>query len=474
VWLSVGAGKPHPDPDHPDYVPLVRVDGKHKEGQMYKVERYERLKRRRLSVHALHEVTNTCRSTTERQAEKKAKVCRERQAVHVKEAEMCRERQPVYVKEAEVCREGQNEKEAEVCREGQNEKEAEMCRAGQNEKEAEVCRKEDCIQLKGEIESLRQEKMELEEKYNAVVGELHYLKTSATVVMSIKDNDAKTKFYTGLPTYHIFMVVFNFLYPFVNRPTKLSLMDEFLLVMMKLRLNLLTEDLAHRFSVSISTVSRIFHKWLDVMYTRLAKCIRWPDRETVRKTLPVAFQKHFPQARCIIDCSEIFIERPTSFKARAQTYSNYKKHNTVKFLIGITPTGVICFLSLCWGGRVSDQELTRCSGFLNSIEPGDVILADRGFLIEDDVAIRGAKLVIPAFTKGKQQLSKREVELSRQMARVGIHVERVIGVLKNRYTILQSKLPISLIKRKRDEAAATVDKLLTVCAAMTNFGEPVV
>ena len=36
------------------------------------------------------------------------------------------------------------------------------------------------------------------------------------------------------------------------------------------------------------------------------------------------------------------------------------------------------------------------------------------------------------------------------------------------------KLPISLIKRKRDEAAATVDKLLTVCAAMTNFGEPVV
>ena len=66
--------------------------------------------------------------------------------------------------------------------------------------------------------------------------------------MSIKDNDAKTKFYTGLPTYHIFVVVFNFLYPFVNRATKLRLIDEFLLVMMKQRLNLLTEDLAHRFS----------------------------------------------------------------------------------------------------------------------------------------------------------------------------------------------------------------------------------
>ena len=75
-----------------------------------------------------------------------------------------------------------------------------MCSERQIENETEVCRKEDCIQLKGEFESLRDEKMELEEKHRAFVSELHYLKTSASVVMSIKDNDAKTKFYTGLPT----------------------------------------------------------------------------------------------------------------------------------------------------------------------------------------------------------------------------------------------------------------------------------
>ena len=59
------------------------------------------------------------------------------------------------------------------------------------------------------------------------------------------------------------------------------------------------------------------------------------------------------------------------------------------------------------------------------------------------------------------------------MAMVRIHVERVIGVMKNRYTILQSRLAVSLIKRK-DEDIATADKLLTVCAALTNLGEPVV
>ena len=209
------------------------------------------------------------------------------------------------------------------------------------------------------------------------------------------------------------------------------------------------------------------------MYVKMKSCIRWLDKETVRQTLPNVFIKHFQNVRCTIDCSEIFIEQPTSFQARAQTYSNYKKHNTVKFLIGITPAGVISYLSPCWGGRVSDKELTRESGFLNLIDPGDEILADRGFLIEDELAIRGARLTIPAFTRGKSQLSRDEVERSRQMAMVRIHVERVIGVMKNRYTILQSRLPVSLIKRK-DEDIATVDKLLTVCAALTNLGEPVV
>ena len=48
---------------------------------------------------------------------------------------------------------------------------------------------------------------------------------------------------------------------------------------------------AHRFSISISTVSRIFHKWLDVTYTRVAKYIRWPDRETLSKNSSCCLSK---------------------------------------------------------------------------------------------------------------------------------------------------------------------------------------
>ena len=172
---------------------------------------------------------------------------------------------------------------------------------------------------------------------------------------------------------------------------------------------------------------------------------------------------------CIIDCSEIFIERPSSLSARAETYSNYKSHNTVKFLIAISPTGAIIFVSKCWGGRVSDKHLTANSGFMDHLMYGDLVLADRGFDIADDLSLFGACLAIPPFTKGKDQLSQSEVERARALSRMRIHVERAIGRLKLLYKILQSTLPITLIKRPHETDYATIDKILIVCCAICNL-----
>ena len=94
------------------------------------------------------------------------------------------------------------------------------------------------------------------------------------------------------------------------------------------------------------------------MYVRLKPLIKWPGREELYKTMPLDFKAHFKKCAVIIDCFEVFCERPKPLKARAQTYSKYKHHNTVKFLIGIAPQGVITFISKGWGGRVSDQHLT--------------------------------------------------------------------------------------------------------------------
>lgn len=317
----------------------------------------------------------------------------------------------------------------------------------------------DCDPLNYELQNLREE-------LHKAKRELAACKFGFGLV---EGDDKKTHYYTGLASWALFLHVFNFLSSHVKHSRRvMTPMDQFFLVLVKLRLDLHFQDMAYRFAVSLGTITNIFHEWLEIMSMRLKFLIMWPSREILSENMPQVFKDLYPRARCIIDCSEVFTERPTSFQARAKTYSNYKKHNTVKFLIATTPSGTISFISRCWGGRVSDKYITQHSDFLHRIEPGDMVLADRGFNIAEDLALYGAKLEIPAFTKGKKQLSQEEVEYSQRLAKVRIHVERVIGLMK-KYTILQSVLPVSLIKHTGDEDYATIDRILTVCASLTNL-----
>ena len=171
------------------------------------------------------------------------------------------------------------------------------------------------------------------------------------------------------------------------------------LTLMRLRLNLTINDLSHRFNVSGSATSSVVLKWITVMFVRLRPLIVWPGRREIISTTPASFRRYFKtKVAVIIDCFEIFINKPTNIKARNATWSQYKHHNTIKFLIGISPQGVIIFISKAWGGRNSDKYLTKNSKFLNNLLPGDFVLADRGFDIAESVGFYWAELKIPAFT----------------------------------------------------------------------------
>ena len=265
---------------------------------------------------------------------------------------------------------------------------------------------------------------------------------------------------TGLPSVPVFMWLLGLVGLFFKKIGNLSASDQLLLVLMKLRLNLTNNDLAMRFRICPTQVSKILKQCLPVISKRLSFLIKWSEKNTVLKDLPKVFKKAYKKCRVIIDCSEIFIQRPSNLDARAKTYSNYKNHNTLKFLVGITPYGTVSFLSKCWGGRVSDKEITDKSGFYDKLEYGDLVLADRGFFIQEELAVRGASLAIPAFTKGKKQLPMIEVESSRRLSRARIHVERAIERIKN-FQILKHTMPLTLVKH--------ADDILIICAALTNL-----
>ncbi|XP_071124255.1 uncharacterized protein [Mytilus edulis] len=185
---------------------------------------------------------------------------------------------------------------------------------------------------------------------------------------------------------------------------------------------------------------------------------------TVRAIMPESFNR-FPNTRIILDCTEIFIQKPSALKAQRQTWSSYKHRNTYKALIGITPDGTVSFVSSLYGGAASDKFIINDCGILDYIEPGDNVMADRGFEIADELSKKGASLNIPPFRNGNFQLSAQQVEVTRRIAEVHIHVERAIQRIKT-FHILDGTMGLSL--------QIVADEIFRTCSFLTNFQTPII
>lgn len=125
----------------------------------------------------------------------------------------------------------------------------------------------------------------------------------------------------------------------------LSIEDEVFITLMKLRLNLIEDDIALRFNISRFCVSQILSTWLPFLAAELKPFIYWPTQQEILSYYPHCFKQYDGCVRCIIDCTEIRIQRPSLALTNNAVYSQYKSSPTLKVLIGITPGATISFIS---------------------------------------------------------------------------------------------------------------------------------
>ena len=286
-------------------------------------------------------------------------------------------------------------------------------------------------------------------------------------ISSISDEDVP--FYTGLPDrgtfYAILQTCINHgVENYIGERSTLTLEDSLFLTLVRLRLGLLQKDLAYRFKVSESTVSRIFNSWLMYLYPALKSAVFIPKCKPEEEYVPECFQQ-FPDTKIVLDCTEVFVETPSSLENKSKVYSNYKSHSTFKALIGINKVGAVTLVSKLYGGCTSDVEITRNSGLYDQLEAGDAVMADKGFVnIKPDLVKLGMKLYAPPLNTN-QQLSKEEVTITRRIASARIHVERKMEQIKN-FRILHGVIPLSLCN--------SINEIFFVCSALTNFLPPLV
>lgn len=185
---------------------------------------------------------------------------------------------------------------------------------------------------------------------------------------------------------------------------------------------------------------------------------------------PLKFKKVFPNNNItsIIDCFEIFSEKPGNKDAVLKMYSNYKSHYTAKLLISITPFGSVSFISKPYTGRTSDKFITESCGYMNYVEENDLILADRGFTVHKAISDKGAMLRVPDSSNRKRQLSSVAVERTRALASVRNEVERLIGSLRGKYAILNGPVPITFMNHEHN-GVNVLHMAVTVSCALVNL-----
>jgi len=98
----------------------------------------------------------------------------------------------------------------------------------------------------------------------------------------------------------------------LHRQAILSIEHQIFLFLVRVKLGQLTVDLKVAFKVSPSTVSRTVMTWADFLYFTLGRLPIWPTRAQIQRHLPPCFKLMFPNVRVILDCTEIFVEVPSS------------------------------------------------------------------------------------------------------------------------------------------------------------------
>lgn len=280
------------------------------------------------------------------------------------------------------------------------------------------------------------------------------------------ENDFSTA--TGIQSYKIFNTIVRQLESMYGEDLsncKMSLRERVIMAYVKLKQNLSWAFLALLFKKCNAAQCRhIFYTTLDMLFKCLKTFIRWPPKEEISRNLPECF-RDFEDTRVVVDCIEIFIQAPSKLCCQQLTHSNDKSPATCKIMTGITPGGLISYFTKPYGGRLLDTELFEQSDLIKLLEPGDAVMTDRGFLIDELCTRNKWKLTRPPLTKDQKQLSKSEAILTSKIANARVHVQRTNHQIKA-FAVLGGTMSAELVP--------VLHEIFTVVCATVNLSSSVV
>ncbi|XP_067878115.1 uncharacterized protein [Heterodontus francisci] len=294
------------------------------------------------------------------------------------------------------------------------------------------------------------------------------VKEAAFSVANMKPGRKWVRFYTGFDSYEKFEAFLHF----VTQDSKLcsgkirgniargrldagphstlSHADQLLLVMCRLRLGLLLQDLAYRFKVSETTVSRVWLNWTEVIQARMMQVPVMCSPKYIETFQPKRTFEHWGGTLTLLDCTDLFFESQAKERTRTDTAQPYRNHYVRRGYALVAPSGYMTFASgLAFGlkarvgesGRLEDQEEVE--------EEDEEELTEEGLMeVGGEEALAGLRL--PDFFQDGELTDEQQC-LVRQVLSVRSHVDKVLN-----FRFLKTIYPRTM--------EAQVDRAWTICS----------
>lgn len=276
--------------------------------------------------------------------------------------------------------------------------------------------------------------------------------------------DTAVRAFTGVPSVTLFHAICDEVARIDNNASEMSVRERVVLVLVRLKTCLSFECLGTLFHICKSTVHRLFYCTLRSLAAVLESAIPWPTTEEIKKNMPLCFSE-FAEVRVVLDCTEVELEKCHCASCRILTYSHYKGMHTAKILVGVSPAGLITFISDTFGGRASDKACVEKSRVLDKLTGfQDDVMIDKGFNVDDMCAELGLGVIQPPFLRSQQQFSAQDASKTVKIARARVHVERAIQRMKV-FKVLKG--PVAW------EMTGALDQILKVIGGIVNLSPPI-
>ncbi|XP_022836448.1 uncharacterized protein LOC111363817 [Spodoptera litura] len=191
-------------------------------------------------------------------------------------------------------------------------------------------------------------------------------------------------FYTGLDNSAQFTFLLSTLHPMAHdikfqskKVNKLSIEDQFLILLIKLRRSKPDFEIGKMFGISKFDVTNVIVTWVSFVSDIWSTLDLWPTPIQINLYMPHPFKGNMlssPSTSILLENNDISIQKNDIDDARKVAFSQYRIKNIIKFLIGCSTEGLVTYSSEVADDSAPNDQSTN-KGEISCIIPFDQKLA---------------------------------------------------------------------------------------------------